>query len=153
YTSAFVLSSDGTHAVTFWSTDNAGNVEQAGARTVRIDCTAPTTGLSASGTHLPGTSFSWACADPTSGVGSTVVKVDGQVVAVTNAGSQAMLPGTHTVSVTPTDAAGNVTTDTQTYTTTGVAVVNGNLVIVGGDGADTITVTASDATHVSVSVN
>src|SRR5262249_45946227 len=153
YSGAFVLTADGTHTVTFWSVDNAGNVEQAGTLTVQIDGTAPTTGLSAGGTYLPGTSFSWGSADSTSGVAGTVVQVDGRVVPPANAGSLAMLSGTHTVSVTATDVAGNVTTDTRTYTMMGVAVVNGSLVIVGTEGDDTITVNAGDATHVSASVN
>jgi hypothetical protein len=45
--------------------------------------------------------------------------VDGQVVSTVDSGSLAMLPGTHTVSVTTTDRAGNATTDTQTYATAG----------------------------------
>jgi hypothetical protein len=153
YTGAFVLTADGTHTVTFWSVDNAGNVEQTRTLNVQIDKTAPTTGLSATGVYLPGTSFSWGSADQTSGVGSTVVKLDGQVVSSANSGSSVMLPGTHTVSVTTTDVAGNVATDTQTYTMTGVSVVNGSLFIVGTNGDDTISANVTDATHVSTSVN
>jgi hypothetical protein len=44
YTGVLVFTTDGTHTVTFWSVDNAGNVEPASTLTVMIDTTAPTTG-------------------------------------------------------------------------------------------------------------
>ena len=50
YATPFTYSTPGTHTISYWSTDNAGNVETPGTLTVRIDTTAPTTsaGLSSS---------------------------------------------------------------------------------------------------------
>ena len=39
--SAFSVSGDGTHAITFWSVDAAGNVENAESDAVRIDNARP----------------------------------------------------------------------------------------------------------------
>src|SRR5206468_3881810 len=44
YDGAFAFGAEGTHTITFWSIDKAGNVEAAGAPiTLRVDKTAPTT--------------------------------------------------------------------------------------------------------------
>ena len=37
---AFTVAGDGTHSITFWSVDGAGNIATAGSDTVRIDTTA-----------------------------------------------------------------------------------------------------------------
>jgi hypothetical protein len=155
---AQVFGSDGVYtSAALTVTDAAGNTSApANTLAVKIDKTAPTTGLApASGVYATGTAFSWNSQDQAnlSGVAGTVVKVDGVVVSTSNAGTLAMPSGTHTVSVTTTDLAGNVTTDTRTYST-GVGVdANGNLLVVGTDSADNIVVTSTDATHASVSVN
>ncbi len=46
YTASFTLNQDGTYAVTYWSVDNAGNVEQAKGFEVRMDKTAPIADIS-----------------------------------------------------------------------------------------------------------
>lgn len=42
YTAPFSVAGDGTHSVTFWSTDRAGNTEAPQGLTLRVDQTAPT---------------------------------------------------------------------------------------------------------------
>ena len=44
YSGPFEVSAEGSHAVTYWSVDTAGNQEQAGAGYVNIDSTPPQTG-------------------------------------------------------------------------------------------------------------
>jgi hypothetical protein len=97
-------------------TDGAGNTsDPANVVTAHIDRTRPTTGLSVVGKGRSGATVRWASGDQTSGVVSTVVTVDGRVASTANAGSLALPPGKHAVSVTATDAAGNVKTDGQNY--------------------------------------
>jgi len=52
YTAPFIISSQGSHAVTYWSVDKAGNTEIAKTCTVKIDTTRPTTTVS-------GTDVNW----------------------------------------------------------------------------------------------
>src|SRR3954468_907690 len=42
YSAPFGISSEGSHAISYWSTDNAGNQETANALTVKLDLNAPT---------------------------------------------------------------------------------------------------------------
>ena len=42
YTTPFPVPGDGTHTVTYWSVDSAGNTETAKSLTIKIDATAPT---------------------------------------------------------------------------------------------------------------
>lgn len=61
--------------------------------------------------------------DP-AGVSSTTIKLDGQVVQNGQTISQSTLtPGTHTLSVTSTDAVGNISTRSITFTTTGDTLI------------------------------
>ncbi len=78
YSAPFTVSGDGTHAVTFWSSDNAGNTETANSQTVMIDGTAPTLAFgavspapNASGWNNGTVTIPFTAADATSGVGST----------------------------------------------------------------------------------
>ena len=48
YSAPFTISSEGNHAVQYWSTDNAGNVEAPNTATVKIDLNTPTSSASIS---------------------------------------------------------------------------------------------------------
>jgi hypothetical protein len=159
--STIVTTQGAGQSVTGTVTDQAGNSTTFVVTGINIDKTAPTTGLGgdvagASGTSLPGATCSWASADQAglSGVDSTVVMLDGVEVSTAGSGSLALPAGTHTVSVTTTDLAGNVTTDTRTFTTAGIAVVDGNLVVVGTNDADVIHINPSgNSGAVEVTIN
>jgi hypothetical protein len=84
YDIPFSVSSEGFHSFTFWSTDNAGNVENAGAPlTFQIDKTAPVTTLTnpispASGWFVTsGIPFAFDATDASSGVAATYYTIDG----------------------------------------------------------------------------
>ncbi|KRC88264.1 hypothetical protein ASE25_15580 [Terrabacter sp. Root85] len=70
----FSVTSEGTHKVTYWSVDNAGNVETAGTATVMVDKTAPTiTGKATSSPNAAGwynapVTVQFDCKDAVSGI-------------------------------------------------------------------------------------
>nr|WP_307849761.1 DUF1349 domain-containing protein [Qaidamihabitans albus] len=124
YAGPFPLSEDGEHVVEYRSTDEAGNVEQAGSSAVRLDATAPE--LTVSGVEA-GRSYGdsadltvgWEVADATSGPGSATATLDGQPVAEgTVLALHTLELGTHELVVTATDAAGNGTERAVTFTVT-----------------------------------
>lgn len=98
----------GTHRVSYRSTDTSGNAEEPKAATVKVDTVAPraefdaTIGIAYFGSVPPAPRCTGT--DATSGPAGCVVS--GYSTAV----------GTHTLTATATDAAGNVGTATQTYT-------------------------------------
>jgi hypothetical protein len=105
---SFTLSSEGDHAITFFSTDKAGNAEVAQTAHVKIDKTAPTIGHSF--TPVTYTDGAWTnqdvtvtfdCADAGSGVASCTAPVTR-----TTEGAAQQVKGTAT------DTAGNSATDT-----------------------------------------
>jgi hypothetical protein len=71
-----LLSDEGVHTVSFWSVDNAGNVESAHTATVKIDKSAPSITVSQSplangaGWNKTDVDVSFVCADGLSGVAS-----------------------------------------------------------------------------------
>ena len=77
--------SDGSHTITFWSVDNAGNVEATHTVTFTEDTVAPTTTLTtapaapdgSNGWFLEGVGVTLTATDATSGVASTSYTVDG----------------------------------------------------------------------------
>ena len=84
YTSSFVVSGDGTHRITFWSVDNAGNAETSKTLSVGIDSKAPHTIDSLSGTMGTNNWFvsssvgvALTATDGTSGGAVTYYTVDG----------------------------------------------------------------------------
>lgn len=84
YAGPFSITADGEHTVTFWSKDNAGNVEQAGPSIeVKVDTTAPATEVidpisPASGWFVTsGIPFAFDASDEHSGVAATYYTIDG----------------------------------------------------------------------------
>jgi hypothetical protein len=113
YTSPVDIIGDGTHTLAYRSRDRAGNTEPEKAATVKIDGARPTVLVSgiADG-KIYGDSqdlrISWQAVDSTSGVRSVVGSLDGR--AYQSGTLQALYElsaGTHRLSVTATDNAGN----------------------------------------------
>jgi len=113
-TATFTISTDGTHSLEYWAIDNALNVETPhNTRSIKVDKTAPVVTITA----------------PTSGFykTSTLPALD-YTVTETNSHTEvvsgwATTEGVHTVTVTSTDAAGNVGSDSVTYTVDNTAPV------------------------------
>ncbi len=81
--SAFTVTGDGTHHITFWSVDVAGNMESAESDSIKIDTTKPVTTDSLSGTMgsngwftSASVSVTLAASDTTSGVAATYYTID-----------------------------------------------------------------------------
>ncbi|MBY8874064.1 ThuA domain-containing protein [Micromonospora sp. PLK6-60] len=116
YTEPVQVTGDGRHELLYRATDNAGNAETLKSAVLQIDGTAPTLLVSgiADG-QLYGDSqdvrISWQAVDPTSGLRSTVGKLDGKAYASGTLQAMYELPlGLHELTVTATDKAGNSTT-------------------------------------------
>src|SRR5262249_5041204 len=112
--SAFSVSGEGTHSVTFWSVDSAGNTAAAVSQTIKIDTVKPTTTDSLSGTlgnngwYTSATvSVTLNRSDATSGIASTFYTVDGGSQQ-TYSGSAFLVsgPGSHTITFWSVDVAG-----------------------------------------------
>src|SRR5262249_41185293 len=108
---------DGTHTLVVTATDAAGNSSST-TQTIQIDSTAPSTSDSVSGPlgdngwYTGDVTLTPSASDATSGIATESVTLDG--VAQPFGPFVVSGEGTHTVVVTVTDNAGNVTTDTQT---------------------------------------
>ena len=114
YTAPFAVSGDGTHTVTFWSGDNASNVEVARTATVRIDTGLPTApgSVTASALSTVSVEASWtASTDAISGLANYGVFRDGVLITTTNALTFAdfgLTPGqTYVYRIVAYDTAGN----------------------------------------------
>jgi hypothetical protein len=115
YDGAFSFGTEGTHTIAFWSTDNAGNVETAGAPiTLSIDRTAPTTTVinpiaPDSGWFVTsGIPVAFDAADAGSGIAATYYTIDGGVRQTYGEPFTADLStGTHTITYWSVDLAGN----------------------------------------------
>ncbi len=112
YASQFSVSDPGSHKVTYWSTDNAGNVESSHIGYVNIDTTAPvTTASGLSATAAPAWSrnptVSLTASDALSGVAATYYKIDSGSQQ-TYSGSFKLADGAHKVIYWSVDKAGNV---------------------------------------------
>ncbi len=116
YSAPFTVAPDGTHTVTFWSVDTAGNTETAHSLTIKIDATAPTLvfgspspAANANGWNNTSVSIPYTTADTTSGV-STATPASPLAFSAQGSGQ--------TQTVTVTDVAGN----TATFTSPAVSI-------------------------------
>jgi hypothetical protein len=113
YAAAFTVSSDGNHAVDFWSVDMAGNVGGVSTVMVKIDASAPLTQAAAAGTagtngwHLGTVQVSLAATDPLSGVQITYYKIDGGTTKTYSVPFSVTGVGSHTVNFWSVDKATN----------------------------------------------
>jgi hypothetical protein len=110
-----LIGTEGTHTITYWSADVAGNVEQQHNVSVKIDKTAPTTTgtpsptVPASGWYTGPVSVTLAASDTASGVASTWYTIDGSAPQLGN--SLALgTKGKHMVTFWSIDQAGTVET-------------------------------------------
>ena len=124
YTDPVTVTGDGEHTLEYHAVDKAGNSETLKAATIKIDGTKPTLMVAgiAEGYIYGDASdvvLSWHAEDATSGVASTTGTLDGESVTSGRALALYQLPlGTHGFTVTATDAAGNVTSQSLTFATT-----------------------------------
>jgi internalin A len=114
------VSVDGVTEVSYWSTDNADNMETARTATIKIDTVAPSIpvpSLSAVGTSTANLSWT-ASTDSASGVASYAVYANGLLVAVTTSTELALSgltpDASYTYYVTSTDIAGNTSAPSDT---------------------------------------
>lgn len=114
YSSAFNVSGEGAHSVSFWSVDHAGNTEAAQTLALRIDSVAPATTQSLSGTlgnngwYRSAVNVTLTATDATSGVAQTFYSVDGGPMLVYSGSFSVSGDGAHSVVFWSVDQAGNV---------------------------------------------
>jgi Ca2+-binding RTX toxin-like protein len=98
-----------------------------------------------SGVYAPGASFTVRVVgeQPSSAPMQLIVTKNFVAQALDSTGAAPMSPGVQVITATATDAAGNTSTQTRTYTVTGGAVVNGDLIVVGTAGDDSINIRAA----------
>jgi hypothetical protein len=106
YGDAFTIAGEGTHDVTYFSTDVTGQAEPAQHSTVRIDKTPPTTTASVASAGA-GIQFTLAATDTLSGVGFTGYQIDGAGEQSYQGPVVVTAPGAHTVRIRSVDNAGN----------------------------------------------
>lgn len=110
--SIFTVSGDGTHSVTYSSTDVAGNTEATNTDSLKIDTTAPSTSVSVSGTgggggwYTSDATLTFTASDALSGVDQSYCSTDGGAPVAGNPCIVAS-DGAHTVQYYSTDVAGN----------------------------------------------
>jgi len=102
YTVPIVMSTVGSHAVEFYSVDLAGNTEATKNVTVKIDNTAPASTASKSGSAVTISS-----SDATSGVNTTLYRIDGGAWLTYAGVFNVTATGNHTIEYYSTDEAGN----------------------------------------------
>jgi hypothetical protein len=123
YSGAVTVSGQGTHTITYWSVDNAGNTEAGSSTQVELDNVKPSTSIVVSPTAPNGSggwyvttpSFTLSASDATSGVASTLYKIDSGATQ-TYSGAVSIPDGQHTVTYWSVDSAGNTESATTTPT-------------------------------------
>jgi hypothetical protein len=168
YTSEFTISTAGSHTVKYWSTDNAGNIEQTHTVEVKIDTTPPVTTASATSNGTTYTFGNWTTqpvmitlspADGTgeSGVASTYYTIDNGPETTYENPFSISADGSYTIQFWSTDVAGNaeqstsvvVKIDSATPVTTVAATSDGAAYTFGAWAPEpvAITLTADDGTN------
>ncbi|WP_437772950.1 OmpL47-type beta-barrel domain-containing protein [Arthrobacter sp. KNU40] len=155
-----VSGGDGTHTVFYSATDVAGNPSDSHTQTVKIDTTYPVVGASISPTpnslgynRTSSVTVNLSATDVRgSGVASISYKVDNGTPSTVNAATAAVnvsgADGTHTVSYSATDVAGNVTSQSQTINIDTMAPTVSSVTMANGgpqnskeaDAGDTLTI-------------
>ncbi len=159
--SAFQVSAAGSHTITYWSTDNAGNTETTHTGYVNIDTTPPVTsasGLAGSPTgswHTSASSFTLSANDAGgSGLAATYYTIDGGATQ-TYSGSAVPVSGdaSHLITYWSTDKAGNVEGAHTGYMnidgtkpTTTASGLQGSATSGWTNSTQSVTLTATDAT-------
>ena len=119
----FIVSGSGSHKVTYWSTDNAGNIETTHVGYVNIDQTAPVTtatGLQASGTtgwQNVSQVVSLAGNDTLSGVANTYYTIDSGTQQTYTSAFTISAQGSHKITYWSVDAVNNTETHDATHNT------------------------------------
>jgi parallel beta-helix repeat protein len=114
YTVPFPVEGDGVHALSYFSFDQAGNTEEAGASEVKIDTTPPVTtpefhGLTGEdGWFVTNVSITLIAEDVLSGMNYTIYKLDTGAWSVYTVPITVSENGNHTVSYYSVDLAGNI---------------------------------------------
>jgi len=113
YASAFTISSEGQHQLSFWSVDHLSNSDTHQTVTIKIDQTGPTTqnavsGPSGGGNYFLGAvQFSLTATDNLSGVAAIYYRIDGGATQTYTSAFTLSVDGTHAVDYWGVDAAGN----------------------------------------------
>src|SRR5213594_1408933 len=116
YTSPFTVSSAGSHAIDYYSSDSSGNNEALRSVTVKIDSTAPSSSVALAGTqavdgsYISSVDVTLTSTDATSGIQSSEYRVDGGAWRSYASVFPVSGNGTHTLEYHATDIAGNVET-------------------------------------------
>ena len=119
YLLPFTISGDGTHTLTYGSTDNDGNVETTQTATVKIDTTPPTVSAALAPAPIGGwydnPTVTLTAGDATSGVALTEYNLDNTGWHVYTLPFQVTGDGSHTLQFRATDTAGNQKTDSVSF--------------------------------------
>lgn len=113
YANPVMVQVPGKHKLTYFSVDNAGNIEAQQSIAVNIDMTAPTTSASLSGSKK-GTNYkgpvtvTLKASDDLSGVYYTLYQINNGAVQGYTKPFQTNQPGTYQITFYSTDKAGNV---------------------------------------------
>jgi hypothetical protein len=121
---AIAVSTLGSHTITFWSVDVAGNIETAKTASftvtapTAVDVTAPVTTSDALATYVTSAAINLTATDGGSGVANTYYTVDGGTQ-MTGTAIAVSTIGSHTISFYSVDVAGNIeTAKTASFTIT-----------------------------------
>ena len=123
YTGAVTVSGQGVHTITYWSVDNAGNTETANTTHIKLDNVKPSTSIAvtpvspngSNGWYVTTPSFTLSASDATSGVATTLYKIDSGATQ-TYSGAVSIPDGQHTITYWSVDTAGNTESAATTST-------------------------------------